>query len=173
MIGELNEAIGEYRLAWQTLVAERRDKAFFGDLLPTSVGWKTKNLTDYDKCFADLRESCEQAHVVWLNGRWIATMVLRDIKLDWEITIIKLMQMRPDSADATGLDHIDFYSPLPPDAKKLRAKEPDLKFTDEVNGLCKWTSLWFAATEAKLRAETTLDVCVAELQQAKGRILAP
>jgi hypothetical protein len=172
MIDEIDKVIGEYRSKWQALMSDRRDKAFFAALKPISVGWKVADLTDYDKIFAELREHCGQMHVVWLNERWIATMVLRDSELAWGITIVKLMQRRPGSTDTPGLDHIDFYSPNPANAEGLRTKESDLKFTYEANGFCKWTSLWFAGTEAKLRNETTLDVCIAEMNQAKERILA-
>src|SRR5260370_14095800 len=158
MIEELNKAIGEYQTKWQALVAGRRDKVFFESLKPTSVGWKTEDLADFNKRFAEMRDDCEQIHLVWLNGRWIATMILRDTKLDWGIATIKLMQRRPNSADAVGLDHVDFYSPHAIDSQTIAAKEPDLKLTDEVNGLCKWTSLWFDGTEAKLRHETVIDV---------------
>ncbi len=171
MFDELNQAIGEYRLKWQTMVKERINGNFFADLLPTSVGWKAEDLADFDRRFAVLRGACEQVHLVWLNGRWIATIVLKSEKLEWEIGIIKLMQRRPGSTDAIGLDHIDFYSPTPPNANALLAQEPDLNFTDEANGLCKWTSLWFGGTEAKFRHETTLDVCIAELREARERII--
>jgi len=172
MLDELNTAIDAYQAKWQAFEAERRDPMMLEQAKPTSVGWKTEDLADFDRRFALVREYCQQVHLVWLNDRWIATMLLRQDKLHWGIGIVKLMQRRPNSTDAIGLDHIDFYAPAVTNAQTLLAQEADLKATDEANGLCKWTSLWFADTEAKLRRETTLAVCVAELHEADERVLA-
>ncbi|MEJ0072928.1 MAG: hypothetical protein WDN27_02465 [Candidatus Saccharibacteria bacterium] len=46
-----------------------------------------------------------------MNGRWIAKVQLKDAALSNGVTIIKIMQRRPGSEDAVGLDHVDFYSP--------------------------------------------------------------
>ncbi|HSW79806.1 MAG TPA: hypothetical protein VLG47_03440 [Candidatus Saccharimonadales bacterium] len=171
MIDDLNKTIDEYRSKWQSLVEGRKDKSRFDSAIAQAAGWKAADLADFDKCFAELRGNCEQMHVGWLNDRWIAMMVLRDTKLNWDIQVIKLMQRRPNSTDAVGLDHIDFYAPDFGDADIEQAKESDLKITDEANGFCKWTSIWFDGTEAKMRRESVLDVAIAEMQDANKRIL--
>lgn len=171
MIDELNQAIGEYQMKWQALVAARQDREFFERVQAEAAGWKVADAAEFDRCFAELRGSCEQVHLVWLNERWIATMVLRDAKLNWDIQIIKLMQRRPNSTDALGLDHIDFYAPDFGNADIMQTKEPDLKWTDEANGVCQWTSIWFDGTEAKMRRESVLNVCVKEMSAASNKIL--
>jgi hypothetical protein len=171
MINELNEAIGAYRSKWETLVSARSGKAFFENLLPTAVGWKTVDLQDFENRFAELRDKSDQIHFAWMNERWIATFHLRDEQTAWGIQIIKLMQRRPRSTDATGLDHIDFLIPEGASTKIALGKESDIKWSEEKNGdFCKWISIWFAGTEAKLRSNTTFDVCASEMQAISKQV---
>jgi hypothetical protein len=52
-------------------------------------------------------------------------------------------------------------------AAVLKTSEPGLNVTDEENGEhCRWVSIWFNETEAKLRSDTVWDVCIAEMQDA-------
>jgi hypothetical protein len=173
MIDELNQAVEEYQKKWRAFLAARSNKTFFEGLQPTSVGWKTTDLADFDQRFAELREQADQIHIGWINERWLATLHLRGTTISGGIQLVKLMQRRPGSSDATGLDHVDFYSSEVANAGSVLTAEPNLKWSHEENGLCKWTSLWFAGTEAKLRTGTTLDVCVAELQEVNRHILGP
>jgi hypothetical protein len=169
MIDELSTAVSNYQLKWKTLAASRRNRDFFDGLQPTAVGWKVVDPGDFDKRFAFLRAYSDQIHLGWVNERWLATFHLRDQKLPWNIGIIKLMQVRPGSSDRTGLDHVDFLAPDKISAVVLKTVEPNLHATDEQNGShCKWVSVWFADTEAKLRTDTVLDACIAELQEAKA-----
>lgn len=163
---ELNTAIDIYNAKWQKLVAARRNKRFFEQLKPTAVGWKTEDFVDFQGRFHDLRDDCDQIHLGWINDRWIATMHLKDGgQLGLDLRVIKLMQRRPDSTDAVGLDHIDFLIPENVDAPTILAAESGLSWTDEKNGqFCKWISLWFENTEAKLRTDTVVGVAIAELQ---------
>lgn len=108
--------------------------------------------------------------LTWMNERWISEGCLKT-PLAHDIPIIKLMQRRPNSTDAIGLDHIDFYSFAVAGAEPLLDKE-GLKWTHEKNGICTWTSIWFAGTEAKLRTNTVLTVLADEYKQAEQRILA-
>src|ERR1700754_4849654 len=109
MLEELETAIKDYEQKWNKLIDSSADKIFFDGLLPTSVGWKTEDLADFDRRFAELRELCDQVHLGWVNDRWIATLHLTDKTLPLKLTVIKLMQRRPGSSDATGIDHLDFY----------------------------------------------------------------
>lgn len=170
--------LGEYRAKWKLLVSGRDDKHFFDNLKPTAVGWKTEDLAEFDGVFAELRGQCDQIHMAWINGRWLATMHLKSTELEWGISIIKLMQRRPGSSDAVGLDHVDFLTPKAAsmsEAQKILEKEPDLKWTQETNNPhCSWLSIWFASaslSEAKLRSNTVLDVCIAELQDVNRQII--
>lgn len=163
MIDELNQAIEVYHMKWHKLIDLRRDKIFFQNLKPTSAGWKTKDLADFQTRAAELQSLCEQVHFGWINERWLGTFYLRD-EIACELKIIKLMQRRPNSTDAIGLDHLDFLIPEGKDAKTVLKEEPGLRWTEEKNGKqCKWISLWFDNTEAKLRRDTVLQVCADEL----------
>jgi hypothetical protein len=87
------------------------------------------------------------------------------------ISLIKLMERRPDSKDATGLDHVDYLIPTAEDIKPLLTAEPGLRWTEENNGdYCKWISLWFDGTEAKLRRDTTIQPCIDELADVQRAI---
>lgn len=172
MIDELAAALNEYKTKWQALVAERADKTFFEALKPTSVAWKTIDLADYDAKMAELRDMCDQIFVVWMNERWIAKLHLKDKTLPMNLRIIKLMQRRPDSTDAVGLDHVDFYTPAGNDAiEAALKKETNLKWNYEKNN-AEWYSVWFAGGEAKLRNNTICSVCADELLETEKAILA-
>ena len=106
----------------------------------------------------------------WWDGRWIAMLHLRDIKLAEGIEVVKLMQRRPSSTDKTGIDHIDFYSPKVLNADGILRHEPRLNWSHEVGGLTKWISIWFAHTEAKLRTHTVVDSCMRDLSAINDRI---
>lgn len=172
MIDELNKAFEDYQTKWNKLVSQRTDKPFFESLKPTAIAWKTEDLADFDRRFAELREHCDQIHLGWINERWLGTLHLRGSELIDGVKLIKLMQRRPGSTDATGLDHIDFYSPEVAQAETVLTGETALKWTSENNGHCDWISIWFDDTEAKLRTATTIDVCIAELQEVNEKLLA-
>lgn len=168
MIEELNQALKSYHDKWHELVEARKNKAFFEGLKPTAVGWKTVDLADFDQRFAELRPLCDQVHLGWINERWLVTMHLKDKQLTGGITIIKLMQHRPGSGNAVGLDHLDFLIPGKFEATTILAAELNLKWTKEMNGdHCRWLSIWFAATEAKLRTDTVLQACIDELTEVQ------
>lgn len=170
MIEELNDAITDYNAKWKSLVEMRRDRQFFADLHPTAVAWKTVDRTEYDKIFAELHELADLVTENWWDGRWIAMVHLREIKLTSDIEVVKLMQRRPNSKDATGIDHVDFYHPNVAKADDILIGEPNLNWSHETGGLTKWTSVWFAGTEAKLRTHTIIDSCIRDLTAANERI---
>jgi len=171
MIDELTAAIKDYQTKWQALVAERADVSFFESLKPTSVAWKTTDLADYDAKMAELRDKCDQIFVVWMNDRWIAKLHLKETVLPMNLRIVKLMQRRPDSTDAVGLDHVDFYTPHGEVIEPTLKKEPELKWSYEKNN-AEWYSVWFAGGEAKIRDNTICRVCADELLETEKAILA-
>lgn len=174
MLEEINTAVDVYMAKWKKVTESRRNKAFFEKLRPTAIGWKTDDSSDFQGRFHELRDQCDQIHLGWLNERWLATMHLREEKAALDVTIIKLMQRRPNSKDPIGLDHVDFLIPQGMDAKTVLAAEPNLKWSEEANGeFCNWISIWFEGTEAKLRTNTTIDVAIAELQDVNKKILGP
>jgi hypothetical protein len=173
MIDELNQKLQEYSDNWEKLVAGRSDKQFFSNLKPVAAGWKVADEAEYKKLYNELRTQCDRIVETWMNGRWIAKMHLKDTKLTGSIEIVKLMQRRPNSGDALGLDHVDFYSPAVLRAEEVLAKETGLKWTHESNDVVDnydWISIWFNGTEAKLKAGTVIDIVITELQEIGDRI---
>lgn len=163
MIETLNAAMAQYWTAWSTLIAERSDREFFEALYPTAVAWKTEDEAEYRRLLDDLRGFCDIVVENRWDDRWIAMVHLKDAKLTQDVEVVKLMQRRPGSTDSVGLDHIDFYSPNVVHADQMLAKETDLVWTHETGGPCKWISVWFADTEAKLRTHTVIDSCIRDL----------
>lgn len=171
MLEEITKATTSYLEKWDRLVEKRANKTFFQNLKPVSVGWKTTDLNEFNGIFLELREYCDQVHLGWVNERWLASMHLKDSKLPGDIEIIKLMQRRPNSTDPVGLDHFDFYHDSEEEIKQVLTSEADLDAAKESNNpLCHWHSIRFEDTEAKLRADTVIDVCIAELREVNKQI---
>src|SRR2546430_7355210 len=104
MIDELNKALDVFRGKWDELIEGRKNRAFFKRLKPTAVGWKTTDLAEFDQRFAALRGLSDQVHLGWMNDRWIAIFHLKEEELAWGVSLVKLMQRRPNSTDKVGLD---------------------------------------------------------------------
>ncbi len=172
MLDEINQATVAYLKKWDGLVAKRQDQDFFQRLKPTSVAWKTTDLTDFNQKLLELMPLCDQVHLGWVNERWLASLHLKDSELPGGIKLIKLMQRRPGSTDPVGLDHLDFYAESEDEIKRILANETDLNAAEESNNpLCHWHSIRFDGTEAKLRADTVIEVCIAELAEVNQKIL--
>jgi hypothetical protein len=173
MIDELTASIEGYETEWKKLVDDRADKPFFDTMYPTAVAWKTVDQADFDTRFAELRDISDNVHLGWVNNRWLATFHLKESTLPMGITLVKLMQRRPGSNDATGLDHLDFiFKPGPTSLKEVLEQEHSLKWDEETNGdFCKWISIWFAGGEAKIRSDTVLDVCATEMKELEKKIV--
>lgn len=174
MINEFNLAIDGYFQKWNALTGQRGNQAFFKGLKPTSIGWKTEDLDEFNRLALELRDQSEQVHFGWVNERWLGTFYLKDEALSHGLKVVKLMQRRPGSSDAVGLDHLDFYFvPGSANAKEVIQAESGLEWTEEKNGEhCEWISIWFDGTEAKIRSDTVLDVCAKEMKDYETKLLA-
>jgi hypothetical protein len=171
MIDEINKAIVAYQAKWRALCATRKNRQFFDGLTPTSVGWKVKATSDFDHAVTELRSLCDEIVLVRMNNRWVAKLILRDNLLAWDVPIIKILQLRPGSSDATGMDHIDFYSQLAePEVEKMLAAE-DIHWSHEANRPdYTWASIWFDGTEAKIKNYTIVDIYTRQLDIISQRI---
>ncbi len=161
MIRDINAALTDYRTNWATLIAARTDKTFFDALVPVAVGWKVADVVSFDQAVKALRDQCDFVLHTWLNDRWIAKMVLRKPATEWPVPVIKIMQVRPGSTDALGLDHVDFYATQSPSEIEVTLQKEGLRWTHEVNhdgDKYPWASLWFASTEAKIKHYSVLDI---------------
>ena len=173
MIDELTTSIKNYDTEWKKLVGDRANRKFFESLRATAVGWKTVDQADFDARFAQIRDLSDSVHLGWVNNRLLATFHLKESALPMGITLVKLMQRRPGSNDATGLDHLDFiFKPGATSLKETLEQEPSLKWNEETNGdFCKWISVWFTGGEAKIRSDTVLDVCASEMKELEKEIV--
>lgn len=175
MLEEVNAKLEIYEQKWQKLIAVRHDRQFFARLKPTAVGWKTEDRAEYDRLVAELHDQADQIIETWMNGRWIAKLHLKDTHLANGAQIVKIMQRRPGSEDAVGLDHIDFYTSDMRHAESVLSSESDLKWSQESNDVIEgyeWLSIWFDGTEAKIKSDTVLDTIQIELKQLNERLIA-
>lgn len=174
MLDDINSALETYEQKWQKLIAVRHERNFFASLRPTAVGWKVATQEDYGNLLAGLHGQADKIIETWMNGRWVAKLHLKNTELANGTTILKIMQRRPGSNDALGLDHVDFYTPDIKHAESILKSESDLKWSWESNDIIdgyNWLSIWFDGTEAKIKADTVLDTIQKELQQLNGEIL--
>jgi hypothetical protein len=174
MLESLNLAVEYYQAKWQNFIQQRSNQKFFKGLQPVTVGWKVADRQEYDRLYGELHEACDIIVETFMNGRWIAKMHLKDAQLTGGIEIIKIMQRRSGSNDALGLDHVDFYCPEAENAPEILKSETNLKWTKESNDAVKnygWISVWFAGTEAKLKAYTVLDTVTQELRQLNREVI--
>jgi hypothetical protein len=174
MIEEINQALEAYEQKWQKLISVRHERQFFAHLKPTAVGWKAEDRAEYDRLVADLHDRTDHIIETWMNGRWVAKLHLKDTKLANGAEIVKIMQRRPGSSDAIGLDHVDFYAPDMTHAESVLKSEPNLKWTWESNDIIDsytWLSIWFDGTEAKLKSDTVLDIIQAELKELNEKLM--
>lgn len=105
----------------------------------------------------------------------MAKLHLKDAKLANGAELVKVLQRRPGSTDAVGLDHVDFFSPEVAGAEPILKQETDLKWTWESNDVIAgydWISVWFDGTEAKLKSDTVLDIIQAELKELNAKLTA-
>ncbi len=169
MFEEYTQAVGKYMHKWQDVVDQSADISFFEGLQPTAIGWKAQDRAELLSRLDALRDMCDQIHFGWVNERWLVTIHLKNLALPHDIRVIKLMERRPGSTDAVGLDHVDFYAP---DARVVLENEANIQWNEEKNGEhCKWLSIWFAGTEAKLRGDTVLQVCADEMLDIQEKLL--
>jgi len=169
MFEEYTTAVEQYHQKWQSLVDSSEHADYLNSLPMTAIGWKTQDRAELLQRLDALRDMCDQIHFGWVNERWIISLHLKDLALPHDVRIIKLMERRPGSTDTIGLDHIDFYAP---NAADTLDEAIDIQWSKEMSGShCKWISIWFAETEAKLRGDTVLQVCADELLELQQQIL--
>ena len=57
---EIDKSLKLYFEKWDTLVAARTDKEFFGELKPIAIGWKVADRAAYDKLYAELHDESDK-----------------------------------------------------------------------------------------------------------------
>lgn len=172
MVDMFAHELDNYLIKWQDLVASATQSEILKSYVPTAIGWKVEDIAEFNSICEGLRDQSEQVHYGWINERWLATFYLKQPLQPGNIWVVKIMQRRPGSQDSIGLDHVDFLvSSLEQTANFLK-NEPTIKWAEENNGThCKWLSVRFAGTEAKLRADTVLQVCADEMLEFQQKLL--
>lgn len=142
-------------------------------VMATTLSWKVANKAGLFWNMKNLSPLIEQMHVGTVNDRYIASMVLKQ-PIQQSIWVIKILERRPGSQDALGLDSLDYL------VKDLSAAREDVqlkghKIAAEHNDMHEWLSLRFGADdafEAKFVDRIVLDVAIKELQLSTEAIQA-
>ena len=175
MVDELNAVLATYQQKWQQFVAERHNQDFFGSIKPIAAGWKVADEVAFDAAVPKLKALSDRVHLSWVNERWLGSFHLKNKQLAMGMGHIKLMQRRPNSSDALGLDHVDFLLNTDGQAaiEQLLILVDWLDWQVEMGDLCEWISIRFAGTEAKLRfpSQTTIDAVLGEWMRIKKEML--
>lgn len=173
MFDEVNRALDEYFGKWRALIAARKDeknKEFFERLKPTAVGWKAANFDEYKRLLDELRGSADLVSEAWIGGRWVATIHLKEAKLNGDIEIVELLLCRPEAEPKSGLDFVDFFCTEETNARAVLQEENDIHATEENTDNHKWTSIWFDGTEAKLKNYLGVDLAAYDAHEISNKI---
>lgn len=136
---------------------------------PSTIAWKVTDIDEYGDALADFLKNnlIAQCHIGYVDKRYIASIVFKQ-PIYKNTYILKLMQRRPGSTDAVGLDHADFpvddLTDFEIELTKKLANQKALKWSYESNEVHRWISVWFDGSEAKFVDHIVLDVGVKELQ---------
>ena len=168
----LSASLDKYFAKWDEYVARMGLYAIAEKMRPVAVGWKVADRMDYRRTLSILENYAQQMHSITVSKRRFGTVVLED-PLVRGITIIKLIERRPGSRDALGLDHIDFYLPLIEGiAEMLERSEANWRRQGSDN--YKRLSVRFGPEslyEAKIIDHTILEICADELENSGKRLI--
>ena len=165
---DITQALKEYFVDW-TAWCEQQHTFAFRALLPMHAGWKISDEPALGQELAMLLPFTDQGHIGTVDNRKIALLALNDLAEG--VPILQIMQLRPDSSDPLGLDHVAFYCPEVT-ALKTALKASDYTWEEQHNTGHTWLSLWFGEKqrEAKFFDHTSLDIGARELSQTSEAI---
>lgn len=166
----LTRALDEYTAAWKAFLVVHNLDVLSHMTVPVTLSWK---VADTEAMFANLQALAPfttQAHIGTVNKRFIASVVLcTDVA---GMHIVKILVRRPGSADALGLDSIDYIVKDMSEIKQLlTAAGANLR--SEHNDMHSWLSLRFGKSlefEAKFVEDLVLEVAVREMEQTADRL---
>ena len=167
---DIKKALDTYLAAWQAW--HKTNDVGFGKLRPTQVGWKVADEAMLGSLVDAFLPHTTQAHIGTVDNRKIAVLLLSPPVS--RVPLLQIMQRRPDSTDALGLDHVAFYCP---EIASLEAKlkTSRLDWEHQRNPGHAWISVWFEDAdgrrqEAKFFDHTSFDIGAIELQEASDII---
>jgi hypothetical protein len=165
---ELDEALGVYFKEWNAWVKNAKEFDF-SDLAPMHAGWKVSDEASLGHKMTKLLHATWQGHIGTVDNRKIALLALTQPLVG--VPVLQLMQLRPDSNDPLGLDHVAFYcANMAPLVAVL--EKSSYRWEHQSNPGHSWVSLWFGPSkrEAKFFDHTSLDLGAGELTEASERI---
>lgn len=168
----LSASLDKYFAKWDEYVARMGLYAIAEKMKPVAVGWKVADRMDYRRTLGILENYSQQLHTITINKRKYGTVVLEE-PLIRGISIIKLIERRPGSRDALGLDHVDFYLPLIEGIAEM-LERGEANWRRQGSETYKRLSVRFGPEslyEAKIIDHTILEICADELEGASKKML--
>ncbi len=160
----------KYFKDWQAWSAQAKEYDF-ARLKPMHAGWKVPDEPALGNRITELLPFTQEAHIGTVDNRKIALLALNQPVEN--VPVLQIMQLRPDSSDPLGLDHVAFYCADIPSLQAALGKNA-YKWERQSNPGHTWISLWFGPIqrEAKFFDHTSLDLGARELTEASERIKA-
>jgi hypothetical protein len=159
--------LGEWR-DWLTVAPEGFD---FAALKPMHAGWKVSDEPALGQKIVALLPNTEAAHIGTVDKRKIALLVAKE-PIEG-VPVLQIMQLRPGSTDALGLDHVAFYC-ADMASLQLAVEKSHEKWEHQSNPGHQWISMWWGPSrrEVKFFDHTSLDLGARELSNTSAKIKA-
>jgi hypothetical protein len=168
-VDEIRNELRIYLTEWQKWLKTAHGFDFT-NLKPMHAGWKVADEAALAQTLAELLPSVREGQLATVDSRKIALLVPSEPVE--EVPVLQIMQLRPGSRDALGLDHVAFY------CDKMAILHGALRnhserWEQQSNAPDHhWISMWFGANkrEAKFFNHTSLDLGVRKLIETSAEI---
>jgi hypothetical protein len=170
MMDEIREALKLYFAEWQEWL-KTADGFDYGSLKPMHAGWKVPTEVSLAQKISELLPNIREGHIGTVDNRKIALLVPH-VPVE-SVPVLQIMQLRPNSTDALGLDHVAFYCADMVGLQAALENRPE-KWEEQSNPGHKWISMWFGPNmrEVKFFDHTSLDLGVRDLSKTSAKIKA-
>jgi hypothetical protein len=168
----LDEALAAYDTAWKKLITDNELEDFAESAIATTIGWKVADKHALFENMERLAGTTQQVHIGTVNGRFIASVVLKEPYHG--MYVIKILERRAGSDDPLGLDSVDYLVQNPTATYDRLSKARGCLVAKESNDNHAWLSLRFGDTreyEAKFVDHIVLKVAQQELAEREQEIL--
>jgi hypothetical protein len=164
---EIRSALRAYIKEWQAWL--KPGEFDFAALKPMHAGWKVPDEPALAQMFAKLLPNIREAHLGTVDKRKIALLVPHEPVET--VPVLQIMQLRPGSNDALGLDHVAFYCAHMTSLQAALKNMPE-KWEEQSNPGHTWVSMWFGPRqrEVKFFDHTSLDLGARELSRTSANI---
>ncbi len=167
---EIRRALKIYFQEWQDWL-KTHEEFNFATHTPMHVGWKVPDGPALAQMFTELLPALQSGHLGTVDNRKIMLLVPNEPVAG--VPILQIMQLRPGSTDALGLDHVAFYCADIAMLKEVLQNNP-AEWEEQRNPGHTWISMWWGPDkrEVKFFDHTSLDLGARELSETSAAIKA-